>query len=293
MRKIIGMLFIVLGCFVLITMVGNSGVSGWFFGNNPSTQSMTLDGVDTIEIDASSININIISETRENLKADLHGNGTNRADLTVERDGDEVRIDVDHGWFTLFSFGDTLKLDVYLPETYEQNMAVDLDSGNFAFHGPSKTHPVELNELELDMRSGLADLRNLSLHHFNHDASSGHMNAKWVTAQEASFEMSSGNIELEHYTGAFNAEFSSGRFVAQLDELAGPIDIEASSGTTSLDLPDDADFTIRGEMSSGSIHCDFPLENEQVKNGSVIAGTHGTGEYPVALEVSSGSVDIK
>ena len=67
--------------------------------------------------------------------------------------------------------------------------------------------------------------------------------------------------------------------------------MEVSSGNVQLDLPDDANFTLNGKISSGLISNDFPLNNE-IKDSHTLQGTHGSGKYNVDLFVSSGRINI-
>ncbi|HEX7063732.1 MAG TPA: DUF4097 family beta strand repeat-containing protein [Bacillales bacterium] len=293
MRKILGILFIIVGISVLVTLIGNKSVSSWYSSDTPHNQSAILRNVDKIEIDADATNINLIpEEDRHKLMVDLHGGGSENVDLNVHRAGHELEISVDHSWCEWFSFGEEMILDVYVPGNYNQNIAVDLGSGNLNFHGASKKDPMVLNKLEVDMSSGNADLQYLQLHQIVYDGSSGNFEAEWLTVKKSLFDISSGNIELAHYTGALDAELSSGKFKAQIERLRGPIDIEASSGIISLDLPDEADFTYQGNVSSGMIRNDYPLQNKRVDEENVVKGSHGTGEYPVNLEVSSGIINL-
>lgn len=283
----------IVGISMIVSLIGHKGISAWYSSDTPHNQSAILRNIHEIEVDADATSINIIpEEDRHKLMVNLHGGGSENVDLTIERADNVLEINVDHSWCEWFSFGEEMILDVYVPENYNQNIAVDLGSGNLNFHGASKNDPMVLNKLEVDMSSGNADLKYLQLHQIVYDGSSGNFEARWLTAKQSLFDISSGNIELSHYTGPLDAELSSGRFKAQIEQLKAPIDIEASSGIISLDLPDGADFTYRGNVSSGMIRNDYPLQNKRVDDANVVKGSHGTGEYPINLEVSSGIINL-
>ena len=72
-----------------------------------------------------------------------------------------------------------------------------------------------------------------------------------ITAQTGVLDVRSGNIDLQQYTGQLEADVSSGNLTIQMDELSDDVKVEVSSGHVELDLPDHADFTLDGNVSSG------------------------------------------
>ena len=112
-----------------------------------------------------------------------------------------------------------------------------------------------------------------------------------VTADSGDFQLSSGRMIVKHYSGQLQAEVSSGLVNIQLDELTAPADVTVSSGSVNLDLPDDANFTLHGKVSSGVINNSFQLKNATTSKKN-IEGTYGTGKHPVDLKVSSGIITV-
>jgi lia operon protein LiaG len=261
----------------------------WLPFGNQGTQSVISEEIDMIEIDVSGVSTTIIPESREDLKADLDGKGK----LTVKRHGDKVEVSVKQKWKWLgwFSFNNKTRLNIYIPEDYDRNMAINLGSGNLNFSGHSKNEPMKLDELILDIGSGNVNLKNLSVKHFKHNGSSGNVDVDSLTTETGSFDVSSGSLNVKHYIGAIKAELSSGNLNVQMDELTDSVDIEVSSGEVDLNLPTDADFTLNGKTSSGNITCDFPLTSKKIGNKN-IKGTHGSGEHHIDLTVSSGNINI-
>lgn len=257
---------------------------------NHEDQIAISDNINLIEIDVASVSTTIIPEDRENLTADLNGKGK----LEVEKNGDQIEVSVKGKWFdwsNWFPFNKKAKLTIYIPENYDRNMVIDLGSGNLKFAGGSKSNPMKLEELSLDIGSGNMELKNLEVTKFKHDGSSGNVEVDTLKTETGSFDVSSGSLDVKHYIGEIKADLSSGKLQLQLDKLEDSIDIEVSSGKVDLDLPEDADFTLNGEVSSGNIDCDFPLTSEG-KISKSIHGTHGSGEYKITLDVSSGNIDI-
>lgn len=293
MKKLFGMILILCGILILLVMFLGGGIRNWFANDQSHHHAAQMTGVEDVNIRASSQDIRIIPEERDDLKAVLHGKGAGRYDLDVAPHGDTVKVKLHKGWFNFNLFGllSRVTLDVHVPADYKQNMDVDYSSGQLDFNGPSKAHPMRLDAFSLNMSSGNANLRNLQINQFKQKASSGSVNASWVATKTAAFKISSGSIDLDHYSGPIDAKLSSGKFTAQLDKLTGAIDVNESSGNISLDLPKEAGFTLDGKVSSGHINCKFPLKNQKIGRNS-LQGTHGSGEHKVKLKASSGILDI-
>jgi lia operon protein LiaG len=261
----------------------------WLPFGNQKTQSVISKKIDMIEIDVSGVSTTIIPENREDLKADLDGKGK----LNVKRHGGKVEVSVERKgkWFSWFLFNNKARLNIYIPEDYDRNMAINLGSGNLNFFGHSKNKPMKLEKLILDIGSGNVNLKNLSVKHFEHNGSSGNVDVESLTTETGSFDVSSGSLNVKHYVGAIKAELSSGNLNIQMDKLTDSVDIEVSSGEVNLNLPTSADFTLNGKTSSGNITCDFPLTSKKIGNKN-IKGIRGSGEHHIDLTVSSGNINI-
>lgn len=293
MKKLFGILLVICGIFILFAVITDGSIRKWFSKDHSPDQSTQMSGVENVNIRGSSQNIRIIPEKRDDLTAELHGKGADHYDLDVKQHGDTIKVNIDNGWFHFNSFGflNKITLDVHVPADYKENMDVHYSSGRLSFHGPSKDSPMRLDGFSLNMSSGNANLKHLKINQFKQKSSSGTVDASGITTRKASFKISSGSIDLQHYTGPIDAKLSSGKFTAQIDKLTGAVDVNESSGNISLDLPEDAGFTLDGGVSSGNINCKFPLKNQKVGRNS-LQGTHGSGKHEIEVRASSGNIDI-
>ena len=256
LQKNLIVIVILLGAFLLLISVPSLLPFG--------KQSAELtDDIDVIEIDVSGISTTIIPEKRDNVEADLDGNGT----VQVEKSGNSIEIDYKRKWYQPFGFFKRPKLTIYLPEDFQRDLAIEVGSGNV------NSKDLHLNNLILDVNSG-------------------NVNLDSITAQTGFLDVRSGNIDLQHYTGQLEADVSSGNLSIQMDELSDDVKVEVSSGHVELDLPDKADFTLDGNVSSGLISSSFPLKNKQ-ESKQTLKGINGTGEHHVDLSVSSGKIEVK
>lgn len=293
MKKLLGAMLILFGIFLLLGSFIRSDISGWFLPGDEQVESAALEGVDTIEISAPSANTRIIPEDRQQIKAVMHGRQVRHLDLHVQRNGNKVEVTVEEKWFDWFAFGSDVKLDVYVPKTYNQNIHIDVDSGNVEFAGPSTTPPILLRHLSLEISSGNVHLKHLQLDQLQTDGGSGNVDIDQVKAESGKLKVTSGNIGVRHYEGALDAELTSGNLKAQIDLLAGPVKINATSGDITLDLPHNADFTLEADVSSGDIQSDFPLQHAHAEENESLSGSFGSGKHSVNLETTSGTIRIR
>ena len=283
MKRIL-LLFLVIVCiFIVLSKVD---YRSWFpFGKHTMEANVTTK-TDMINIDVSGVNAKIVPENRDNLQAELKGTGK----VIVKQSGDSITVSYERQWFEWFSFLNKTKLTIYIPEYYHQNMTLTIGSGNLDFTGPASAS-MKLNNIMVDMGSGNLDLKNLHVNHLNHNGLSGNATIESVITKDSTFDVSSGNVTVKHFNGKLKTVLLSGNFKAQLDQLNNSVDVQVSSGNVQLDLPQDADFTLNGKISSGIISNDFPLKNEK-GDRRYLQGIHGSGKYPVDLSVSSGRIKI-
>lgn len=284
MKKLIIFIIVLIGLYFIGS---NLKEASWFPFGKKSIPTQSMKNVDVIDLTAASSNTTIIPEDREDLEAKLEGRGK----LVVDRRGGTIYIEVKRKWFQGFGFWNKKKLTVYIPKDYDQKMNVTIGSGKFNMSGISKNDPLKLEEMNVNMSSGRVNLKDLTVDHYVHKGSSGSASLDALTTKTGTIKISSGKVDVREYKGKLDAKLSSGRLAVQMDELSDAIDVQVSSGSAALDLPNDANFTLNGKASSGDISCDFPLKNQKIGNHEV-NGTHGTGKHEIKVKVSSGKVNI-
>ncbi|KOP79976.1 DUF4097 family beta strand repeat-containing protein [Cytobacillus solani] len=280
MKRIFLIFIILIGLYVLLT----SNIRSWLPFAKDETTSATADNIKMVEINLSSVKATIIPEKRNDIKADLDGKGA----VDVKRNGDKIKVEYSRKWFDGFKiFNHTPELYIYIPEDFNRNMAIDVGSGYLNFEGPS----TELEQLRINMSSGKVDLTNVSTKEFIHKGSSGMIDIDTLITDSGRIDMSSGKIKIDNYQGELEAEVTSGQLDVQLNKLVNDIQLRASSGQIKLDLPDDANFKLNGEMSSGYIDCDLPLTDKVVEKNK-IEGMIGSGKHSIDVNITSGMVKI-
>jgi lia operon protein LiaG len=276
MKRILVIFVVITGIYIIFSNFPVLSLLGFNSTNNQSAE--ITDRIESIEIQTTSVPTTIIPEDREDMRIDYDGKGT----VKMDQKGDTIKVDVKGPKFNFFSFNRKSELKILIPENYNRDLEIKVGSGTLAFSGPSEENPMRLDELEINIGSGKLELGNLIVDKIDHKGSSGYVEADTIQANTGSFDMSSGKLNINHYSGAIDAEVSSGEMNIQIDELSGHSSAKASSGRINIDLPDDADFTLKGKASSGTINNEFDLTDSK----------HGTGKYALDLQVSSGNIHL-
>jgi lia operon protein LiaG len=281
MKRIVILLLIITGLYIVFNQ--SFQFDGFAFGGNKDGRTALSNDIETIDISVGGVKTTIIPENRDDVEAVLKGKGS----LIVKEIDNRLVVETKRKMFNWFSFSEKGNLKIYIPADYNRNMNIQIGSGSLHFSGQT----MKLNELTLDIGSGNVNIDHLEVNEFTHDGSSGNVKIDTLKTKSSTFDLSSGNLEVNHFTGALKADLSSGRFSMQMDKLNDSIEIDLSSGNVNLDLPDNADFNLDGEVSSGNISNDFPLTTNESDKKS-LKGTHGTGKNQINVSVSSGNIHI-
>lgn len=281
MKRIVILLLIITGLYIVFNQ--SFQFDGFAVDASKDGRSAISNDIESIDINVAGVKTTIIPENRDDVKAILTGKGS----LIVKEEGSSIVVETKRKMFDWLSFSEKRHLKVYIPEDYNRDMEIQIGSGSLHFSGQS----MKLDELSLDIGSGNVNIDHLEVNEFTHDGSSGNVKMDTLKTKSSSFDLSSGNLEVNHFTGALKADVSSGRFSMQMDKLNDSIEIDLSSGNVNLDLPDNADFNLDGEVSSGNISSDFPLTTNGTDKKS-LKGIHGSGKNQINVSVSSGNVQI-
>ncbi|WP_110112447.1 DUF4097 domain-containing protein [Bacillus sp. CGMCC 1.16541] len=282
MKRIFIIFFMLIGGFLLYSTLPS--LSFLPFATSGKAADVTTK-IDSIHMELTSIKTTIIPEEREDVKTDLKGKGK----VEVTKRGDTITIKYKRKPFDWFSSFEQSELLIYIPEDYHRDMKISLGSCDVIL-SPKK--PFHLNNFTLNVGSGDVQLQNVLMNQFKGNIASGDVTMKSITTDVGKFDVSSGEVNVHQYKGRLDANVSSGAFFVQMDELVDAIDVDVSSGEATIDLPDNADFTLRGNVSSGDITNHFPLDDSKQEKRT-IEGTHGSGKHSIKVDVSSGDLQLQ
>lgn len=282
-------------------MIGYFAVTGpifqWFDGGNnkQGSQTASLSGIDQIHVKTTSGQIQIVTDARDELRAELNGSNTKHLSLIVDRKGSTLLVELKRkrsSWrlFSFWPFNES-KLEVAIPQNYAHLLQVEATSGNITIAG-TQQQPLVLNDLELRIKSGNVSLKHLQAESLNFKGTSGNVKADHVITGESEWKLSSGNMKLNEFQGPIAAQLTSGNMEMNLSKLTGPIESSITSGRAVIDLPDDANFTLDAKVTSGKIRNEFPLQDAVFDNRNW-QGKYGNGEHLIKLNSTSGNITIK
>lgn len=177
---------------------------------------------------------------------------------------DATSADVKLGGFEL----DRLNID----STSGSAFVTDLSAGDFVFGSTS----------------GDLTLENGSFGFFSAQITSGGVYVADVSAGYAGFDGTSGDVVVENCSfGKVEAESTSGNISMSLSSVPSEFDADTTSGNVELFLPEDAEFELEFDRTSGELELDFAAV---MRDDEYIVGS---GRNEISIETTSGDAYIK
>ena len=182
-----------------------------------------------------------------------------------------------------------------------KNISIDATSADVKLGG------FALDDLKISSTSGCADISDVSAGTFLFDATSGDLTLenssfgglrasstsgsimlKDVESGAAYFDIISGDASAVNCTfGKVEGESTSGCFYMSLDSVPGELDVDTTSGNVEIFLPEDAEFTLEFDRTSGDLELDF---------AAVMRGDEyivGGGRNEINIETTSGNASVR
>ncbi len=285
-------------------------------------ESFDMSGIENLVMDFESEEVILYPSTSSEIEIKEYMNyEPSELELSViNAKGDTVEIKQGESRHAIFSWNTERKIEVYVPEDYEESFAFSLGSGSLDItmdkkfsdfylelkSGKVTTSQITAASIDIDCSSGKADFealvgkQNIAIQsgEVKIDGGSGdavyHCSSGSFTATNefgvVEAELSSGKMELTIKEGSGNFSTSSGNMDVEIEKLAGDLDIEVVSGSTDIELPEDAAFEFEAHVSSG--HVDTSFDVKEVGNGKQKAIIGANPEYRVNTKIESGTLTI-
>lgn len=293
-----GVMLICAGLGALIAYAYNpsnpfSMMGGKYTVNVDDTKSSDIKDVEAISVKVSSADLNIIPEDREDVKAVLTGyiNSSSevmKPELTVDKSSGRLSIGVKSQKAYFGYVNMSLKMDIYIPNSYARDLSLDTSSGDI-----NLDKKMLLSDVTCSLSSGDLTIRNLSCNKFSYDCSSGSLKADSLNTKETRLDSSSGDITINGFTGNIEGESSSGTISLGYKEFNNNVTLRAQSGDIELKLPESSEFYLDASCSSGEVECNFPITISGKKKDNVLIGTVKSDKNKVKLNTSSGDITVK
>ena len=284
----------IIGCIIL----GRTGAVTHIGGGGPlqlkETKTSSISGIEKIEIETVSEQINIVQIPNTELKADLKLDDPDddvKLVMTPDASGKVLTIKLDRkkqvAFFAHYTGGE---LDIYLPQSFTGDLSASSVSGSVEDNDVSNLKNVKIEttsgKIVLDDRAGTQESINLK-------SVSGRIEAKNLAAfKDIIAKTTSGRIELSNIAGKVDASSVSGRIELGVDNLNGDIKAKTTSGRVLVDLPDNANATYSFSTTSGGLSNKESL-NLTRETRTYYEGKVGNGEKKVDVETVSGGLSIE
>jgi lia operon protein LiaG len=255
------------------------------------SKTFETEDINKITMNITSTDINIIPSEDEYIKVHFYGEvSTNRnrdiPSLVAYKSGDELRIEIIKPKTVFIGINIwRTKLDVYIPE----------DS---------------LELLNIDAVSSDIEVSDLKVGEFEYTGVSGDLKGEMILADNIKANTTSGDIDIDSYTGDLNIHVISGDLVLkdgslsdniELTTISGDIYIEqedsssmninTTSGDVGIKISEDAGFYLKANTVSGEIDNRFPIEITSSGRRN-LQGKVGSGEKEIVVSTTSGDIKI-
>jgi lia operon protein LiaG len=260
--------------------------------NIDETKTSSISGIKEIKVSVSSTSINIIPYAEDELKAHLNGNVVStspytKPDLECYTSGSTLYVNVKNNTKTTFGFfSSSMKLDVYVPSNYANELKLTSSSGSI------NVKDLKLSTLQCTASSGSTTISNITADSFEYTCSSGSLNASGLITKNTKLSSSSGSKKISGFTGNLRSNSSSGSTRVEYSSFDNNIDISASSGSVEVTLPENSAFYADLRASSGGIRTDFPVTVVGSSDKHQLKGVVGSDKNTVKISTSSGSIRI-
>lgn len=255
-------------------------------------KSVSISGITDIDVNVSSTTINIIPSDGTEVKAKLYGNvksssAYSKPELECYSQGETIYVNVQNKTTIVFGFfSSSMKLDVYVPSSYANNLKLSSSSGSI------NVKNLKLNKLQCSASSGDTSIQDITAGNFQCGSSSGSLKANGLTTKTSSLSSSSGSQRITRFTGDLKTSSSSGSIKVEYVSFDNNIDATASSGSVEIKLPESAAFYLDASASSGSVKSSFPVTVTGKAERNQLKGTVLNDKNKVRVRTSSGSINI-
>jgi DUF4097 and DUF4098 domain-containing protein YvlB len=180
-----------------------------------------------------------------------------------------------------------------------------------ASSGSLRLEDVKADEVQVRTSSGSTYIQGLIADEITVEASSGTLTVENVIATKTVFKTNSGSkrmkniestdVEITSTSGSLNFQgkvqklvtrSSSGSNRITLSQMPKQVNIQASSGSVTLSIPENSGFLLEHSKNSGSFSSEFKLQ-EEINTRNRVKGTYGDGSSAINVQTSSGSFNLK
>ena len=285
MKRLMGIVLVVVGVVILFSMVRGSGpLEGLGLGSAVDIiKSHNAAEAQRLRINAGSADIELIPVDGEEVLVHLYGRqrrfavGSTNPDVTLRERGGAIEVQVLHQSGFGISFS-SLNLTVEVPRRQWEELAASAGSGDL------NVSEVSANLLRLNTGSGDIEMDNIQAETGDLETGSGDVEGYQIQAEKLNAKTGSGSIELDRmYGGDVSLRTGSGSIQVENYELR---QLTVDSGSGSIELQEGT-AQVNGRAGSGSIEMEVDelIQDTKLETGS--------GSVTVELDREPQSLEVR
>lgn len=257
--------------------VNIGGFGNWFGINWKKLNTYNIDeektedinGVKSIEVISSFVDVKLVSEDRDDVRIHYHGSmrANVKPELEVEKIGSKLEIKLTTNKNSHTVTESNVILEVILPHAYKEDINIATSSGDI--------YGLAISGKYLDLTS-----------------SSGDISFNKIEGDRVSITTSSGDVTTKEISGDLDITSSSGDIVITVDNKTKNVNISTSSGDVDVFVGLGASLIVSGTTSSGDVRSNTPISVHQDRTGR-FDFTIGDGKNNMKITTSSGDVTFK
>lgn len=267
--------------------------------------TFSLDDIKNITISYDDENISFFESENNNLIIKEYMSKDKKSyHAKVSENKDSIQIS--EGAKPFFKDGFTRYVEVYLPNSYSENLKVTTTNGNIDMSEVE----LDMNEIRVDTTSGIFKLNKAAAEDIYFSSTSGELELGSIIASQIRIETTRGEVICEKADGnvtyvstSGNAEFksvigsgtykvnNSGKLSVTYDEVTGDLSFFNKNDDVELCLPATLSFEFEAITKNGSINTNF--QGDISVKGELTRGT--VGKNPTAtvkVETKNGDIEV-
>lgn len=247
-----------------------------------------IDGISDINVSSSIVSIKVTSQDRDDIRVCYYGTMKSNVvpELKIDKSFSTLNIKLEtnnsHNYSTIYN---DVVLEVFVPEFYKDNFHLSSASGTISMKD------LIGNVFNASTSSGNISMDDIDGKSLKLSTSSGSIGLEGIEADLLDLSTSSGSIKAEYTIGEIQASTSSGSILLDIKEVDGDMELSTASGSISIQLPQDANYKIKGSSSSGRYTPSRSMAVSTNEKGKFKA-TIGAGDNLIDISTSSGSVSF-
>lgn len=296
---------ITLGMALILSLFAFAGCSNSKSPQMANELRFSLDGISSLTISYDEEKITFYESDSDDLviKEYMTENKSSYHAKVTERNGS---IQISEGGKPFFKDSFSRYVEVYLPESYHENLTVTSTNGDIDLSGVS----LDLSALRIDNSSGNVILENAAASDIHLSSTSGTLDLGNIQANQIRLETTSGNVNCTELNGnvtytstSGNADIksaigsgsykanNSGSLNIVYTEVNGDLSFFNKNDNITLTLPENLEFEFQATTKNGSISTTF--QQDVTVDGRTTSGVVGDNPtVTVKVETNNGDIEV-